>query len=115
MAVRRHRHKHGKGGRRKHVNELSALLAPPEEQTAAKAKEAAPGNDGGQSDHAADDTIVVDSKNIKLPEKFIEEEDRDATAIFKLEPVVVFILVAFLSFVAFVAWQITKMPPPPAN
>jgi hypothetical protein len=58
----------------------------------------------------ADDTIRVDSKNVPVPGHLIEDEDREGAAIFRLEPVVVFLLVAFIAFIAFIAWQITLMP-----
>ena len=56
------------------------------------------------------DTIRVDSKSVPMPEQFVEEE-REGASIFRLEPVVLFILVAMLSFIGFIAWQITLMPP----
>jgi hypothetical protein len=52
----------------------------------------------------------VDSKSVPMPENLLEDE-REGSRIFWLEPVVVFILVAMLAFIAFVAWQITLMPP----
>ena len=55
------------------------------------------------------DTIRVDSKSVPMPEHFIEDE-REGASIFRLEPVVLFILVVMLAFIAFVAWQITLMP-----
>ena len=60
--------------------------------------------------HGADDTIRVDSKSVPMPEHLVEDEDREGAAIFRLEPVVVSILIAMLAFIAFVAWQITLMP-----
>ena len=62
------------------------------------------------SDREARDTIRVDSKSVAMPEHLLEDE-RQGGRIFRLEPVVVFILVAMLAFIAFVAWQITLMPP----
>ena len=59
--------------------------------------------------HGADDTIRVDSTNVPMPEHLIDDE-REGASIFRLEPVVLFILVAMLAFIAFVAWQITLMP-----
>ena len=56
------------------------------------------------------DTIRVDSKSVPMPEHLVEDEDREGAAIFRLEPVVVSILIAMLAFIAFVAWQITLMP-----
>lgn len=108
MAVIRRRHAHDKDGRRKHVSELSERLAPLEELGAAKAAEQA----GGNGDVAvADDTIRVDSSKLKLPGKLVDE-DRDVAGVFRLDPLVIVILAAFLCFVAFIAWQITLMPPP---
>ena len=57
----------------------------------------------------AADTIRVDSKSVPMPEQFVEE-DREGASIFRLEPVVLFILLAMLAFIAFIAWQITLMP-----
>jgi hypothetical protein len=55
------------------------------------------------------DTIRVDSKSVRMPEQFAEDE-REGANIFRLEPVVLFILLVMLAFIAFVAWQITLMP-----
>lgn len=56
------------------------------------------------------DTIRVDSTSIPMPEHLVEDE-REGASIFRLEPVVLFVLVFMLAFIAFVAWQITTMPP----
>ena len=61
------------------------------------------------SARAADDTIRVDSKSVQMPESFVDDE-REGASIFRLEPVAVFILIAMLAFIAFVAWQISLMP-----
>ena len=105
MAIRRRRHKHGREGRKKHTDELSAMLAPLEET---KKFQESPQSEGKRG--ASDDTIRVGSSSVKMPEQLIEE-DRDAASVFRLEPVAVFLLVLFLAFVAFIAWQITLMPP----
>jgi hypothetical protein len=55
------------------------------------------------------DTIRVDSKSVPMPEHLVDEE-REGTSIFRLEPVVLFILATMLAFIAFIAWQITLMP-----
>ena len=64
-----------------------------------------------QSDgeHAPDDTIHVDSSSVRMPGHLVDDE-REGARIFRLEPVVLFILAAMLAFIAFVAWQITLMP-----
>ncbi len=62
------------------------------------------------SDSQAKDTIRVDAKSVPMPEHLLEDE-REGSGIFRLEPVVVFVIVTMLAFIAFVAWQITLMPP----
>jgi hypothetical protein len=108
MAIRRRlaRHSHDAKGRKQHVEELSGRLAPLEEQVALT-------QTGQQGDgHGNDGTIRVDSSSVKVHNHFTEGE-RDTAGIFYLEPVVVAILVAMLIFIAFIAWQITLMPPLP--
>jgi hypothetical protein len=60
--------------------------------------------------HVADDTIRVDGASVPMPESLMDDDEREGASIFRLEPVVLFILVAMLAFIAFVAWQITLMP-----
>lgn len=55
------------------------------------------------------DTIRIDSKSVPMPEHLVGDE-REGASIFRLEPVVLFILIGMLAFIAFVAWQITLMP-----
>ena len=104
MRIRRRRHNHGGGpDRRKHEQEMADRLAPLEETEAFKE------SDQRTGEHAAPDTITVSNQSVKMPDKFLEEE-RNASGIFKLEPLVLAILVVMLLFIAFVAWQITLMP-----
>lgn len=106
MKIRRRRHAHGGGHeRRQHEQEMAARLAPLEETAAFKE------SDQRTGEHAAADTIKVSNESVKMPDKFLEE-DRDASGIFHLEPVVIAILVVMLLFIAFIAWQITLMPAP---
>ena len=58
----------------------------------------------------ADDTIRVDNKSVPMPEHLLEEE-REGSSIFRLEPVVLVILIGMLAFIAFIAWQVARMPP----
>ena len=83
---------------------MAERLKPLEETEEFKAS---PQTDEGNS--TADDTIRVDSTTVPMPEHLVEDE-REGASIFRLEPVVLFILVAMLAFIAFVAWQITLMP-----
>ncbi len=59
---------------------------------------------------APDDTIRVDSKTVPMPEHLVDEE-REGASIFRLEPVVLFVLLFMLAFIAFIAWQVTLLPP----
>ncbi|HEX8499489.1 MAG TPA: hypothetical protein VF659_02775 [Pyrinomonadaceae bacterium] len=61
------------------------------------------------SDRKAEDTIRVDSTSVPMPEHLLEDE-REGSSIFWLEPVVIFVLVFMLAFIAFIAWQVTLMP-----
>jgi hypothetical protein len=106
MAIRRRRHKHGREGRKKHTDELSALLAPLEEL---KPEVAAPQQSGNGDYHDA--TIRVDSKSVKMPERLLDgDEPRKGLRIFRVEPLVLVIVSLMLLFMAFIAWQITLMP-----
>jgi hypothetical protein len=95
-------HRHGRDSQKQ--LEEAARLTPLEETEEFKDSPQSDGNPRG-----ADDTIRIDSRSVSMPESFVEEE-RDGASIFRLEPVVVFILVAMLAFIAFIAWQITLMP-----
>jgi hypothetical protein len=93
----------GRLGRRK-PEELAARLAPLEETEAFRKSEQA---DAGKR---AEDTIRVDNTTIKMPE-YLGEEERDVESTFRLDPAVAVITIVALAFIAFVAWQISQMPP----
>ena len=84
--------------------DVAARLKPLEETEEFKDS---PQVEGGR--RAADDTIRVDSKSVPMPEHIFEDE-REGANIFRLEPVVLFIILVMLAFIVFVAWQITLMP-----
>ena len=84
------------------VEELAAQLAPLEEQTAARGKQAGANNGGG--------AIVVDASAVKLPEGLGEEKKE--RLVLGFEPVVLAILVFAVAFIVFIAWQISQMPTP---
>jgi len=99
------RYRFGKRRGKKETAELSARLAPLEETAeAAKLHQAVP--DGRPTN---DDTIRVNTAALNLPKRLVEEE-RTGARIFYLDPLVVAILVFMLAFIAFIAWQITRMP-----
>ncbi len=89
------------------AEEASERLAPLEERAEFKDS---PQTDGNQSN--VKDTIRVDRNSVKMPEHLVEDE-RDAAATFRLDPVALVILAAVLAFIAFVAWQISRMPERP--
>ena len=91
------------GSGHKHEPDEADRLAPLEETEEFKE---APQADGGR---AAGDTIRVDNTSVPMPEHLVDDE-REGSAIFWLEPVVIFVLVVMLAFIAFIAWQITLMP-----
>ena len=106
MAVKKRRrrtHRHKSDEKPRH-QEISARLAPLEETAEFKRSEQREGRNG-------DDTIRIDSTSVHTPEQLIAEE-RDAADTFRPHPVVVVILLVALAFIAFIAWQITRMPPP---
>lgn len=114
MAIRRRRHKHGPEGRKKHTDELSAMLAPLEElrpeEAAPQQPAPAPGGNGDGDYHDA--TIRIDSKSVKMPERLLDEDEpRRGLRVFRVEPLVFFVVLLMLAFMAFIAWQITLMPP----
>ena len=89
--------------------ELSARLAPLEEQQKAQQETSQLSSDGQPS--GGDDTIRVNTATLMVPTKLVEEE-REGTDIFYLDPVVRYILILFLVFIAFIAWQVAQMSPP---
>jgi hypothetical protein len=110
MAIRRRRHKHGPEGRKKHTDELSAMLAPLEEQKPEAAGAPSPPASGNGDYHDA--TIRVDSKSVKMPERLLDEDEpRKGLRVFRVEPLVLVIVSLMLLFMAFIAWQITLMSP----
>ena len=88
-----------------HEHELAERLKPLEETEEFKDSPQVEGSQRGP-----DDTIRVDSKSVPMPESLMDDDEREGASIFRLEPVVLFVLVFMLAFIAFVAWQVTLMP-----
>ena len=102
-----HRSKRKKGD----TAQLAAQLAPLEEQ---KGRDALGQGDSGQGSSPAGATqeygaIVVGNENVRLSKDIME--GRAGSGILGMEPVVLVILALMLAFIAFIAWQISRMPP----
>ena len=101
-------------GRKKHrkgdTDQLAAQLAPLEEQDQPAAEQQI----GAHVDAAcapADPhtgSIIVDNEDLNLPTDIIETQQEKQFLGF--EPVVLVVLILVLSFIAFIAWQISLMP-----
>jgi hypothetical protein len=97
--------------RKKHdTAQLAAQLAPLEEQEkrgVVKQNGSGPHLGSPQADpHYG--AIVVDNDNLNLPKDMVE--GRIEKTFFAIEPVVLVILGVMLTFIAFIAWQISLMP-----
>jgi hypothetical protein len=107
MDMRLNRRKRKKGD----TAQLAARLAPLEEldkTSAAKQLSSSP--------HLRDPTadphygaIVVDNDSLNLPKDIMEGSGGET--FLGMEPVVLVILAVMLAFIAFIAWQISLMPP----
>ena len=95
---------HWPGSGHKHDQTKEADRLTPLEETEEFKK--SPQKDGAG---AADDTIRVDSKSVPMPEHLLDDE-REGSSIFRFEPVVLFVLLFMLAFIALVAWRISLMP-----
>ena len=97
---------HRVSGKKRDTAQLAAQLAPLEELIKNKGQtQEKPVDATGQTD-----SIVVDKNSLKLPKEMLEESNQGKN-IWRLEPVAVVILVVALAFIAFIAWQISLMPP----
>lgn len=97
-------------GKKGDTTQLAAQLAPLEEQNKRAASE--------QGAHGATQTgatqeygaIVVGNEGLRLSKDIME--GRAGSGFLGMEPVVLVILGLMLAFIAFIAWQITRMPMP---
>ena len=106
---RAHSRKHKR--KKRDTEQLAAQLAPLEEQDKPAAEQQIgsalePTNGQQKGDYGA---IVVDSTDLNVPRGIIE--GREEKRFLGIEPVVVVVLIIVLSFIAFIAWQISLMPP----
>ena len=103
-------HSRRKKRRKGDTDQLAAQLAPLEEQD----KPAAEHQIGSHLDSAngqADrhfGAIIVDNENLEVPADIIESGEEKQ--FLGMEPVVLVVLILLLSFIGFIAWQISLMP-----
>lgn len=105
MHSRKHKRK------KRDTEQMAAQLAPLEEQNKPAAEQQIGSNweptNGQQKQNYG--AIVVDSTNLDFPKGIIEGQEEKQ--FWGIEPVVVVVLIIVLSFIAFIAWQISLMPP----
>jgi hypothetical protein len=106
----RDRHKKRKRGE---TAQLAAQLAPLEEQDKhAARRQGANGHgaahNGGSSLIQEPGALIVDTGGLNLPTEFTESGGGN---FWDIEPVVLVIVGVMLVFIAFIAWQISLMPP----
>jgi len=104
----RHELQHRVKRKKTDTTQLAAELAPLEEQDRHKAQ----GDSGQGSSHGGATqeygAIVVGNEGVHLHEDIME--GRTGRAFLGMEPVVLVILAFMLAFIAFIAWQISRMP-----
>ena len=105
-----HFHSRRKKHRKGDTDQLAAQLAPLEEQDRPAAEQQV----GGHVEAACVPTdphsgaIIVDNEDLKLPTDIMETQQEKQFLGF--EPVVLVVLILVLSFIGFIAWQISLMP-----
>ena len=105
-----HFHSRRKKRRKGDTDQLAAWLAPLEEQDtpAAEQQIGSPLNEAsGQADRHFG-AIIVGNEDLKVPKAILETQQ--GRQFLGLEPVVLVVLILVLSFIAFIAWQISLMP-----
>lgn len=104
-----HSHPRRKKRRKGDTDQLAALLAPLEEQDRPAAEHQIGSNvDGTGPADRHFGAIIVDNENLKIPADIMETGEKKH--FLGIEPVVLVVLVLLLSFIVFIAWQISLMP-----
>lgn len=95
--------------------QLAAQLAPLEEQNAHAARKqganghaGVPHNGGLIQEHGA---LIIDTEHLNVMKGLGEESDIGNGHFLGIEPIVLIIVCLVLTFIAFIAWQISQMPP----
>jgi hypothetical protein len=102
-----HRVKRKKGD----TTKLAAQLAPLEEQKERNAPQHVDSGHAAIQGGATQEygAIVVDNESVRLSNDIME--GKGGSRFLGMEPVVLAILAFMLAFIAFIAWQISRMPP----
>ena len=92
------------------TGQLAAQLAPLEEQDNRSTEQQIGTGLNSTNGQAARDygAIVVDNDDLRVPTDIMEL--RDEKRFLGMEPVVLVVLIIVLSFIGFIAWQISLMP-----
>jgi hypothetical protein len=93
------------------TTQLAAQLAPLEEQKGHEVQQQGYGDSGHAGATQEYGAIVVGNENLRLSNDIME--GGASRTILGMEPVVLVILAFMLAFIAFIAWQISLMTPPP--
>jgi len=103
-------HSRGKKRKKGDTGQLAAQLAPLEEQVKRSAEQQIGTGLNSTNGQAARDygAIVVDNDDLRAPTDIMEL--RDEKRFLGMEPVVLVVLIIVLSFIGFIAWQISLMP-----
>lgn len=103
-------HSRRKKRRKGDTDQLAAQLAPLEEQDkpAAEHQLGAPLSAVSNRGDRHFGAIIVDNEDLKIPTDIMETQAEKR--FFGMEPVVLVVLILMLSFIGFIAWQISLMP-----
>ena len=91
--------------------QIAAELAPLEEREQRTAQKRMGSESLRKGTNQETGAIVVDNAGLNIPKGVIDESS-DEKRFLGIEPVVLVILGAMLLYIAFIAWQISLMPPP---
>ena len=97
--------------RKDDTDRLAAQLAPLEEQDkpAAEHQIGSPLNSATSQADRYFGSIVVDNEDLKIASDLTENQEEKQ--FLGMEPVVLLVVILVLSFIGFIAWQISLMPP----
>jgi hypothetical protein len=103
-------HNHGTDAKNER-EQVAAELAPLEERDQRIAQKQMGNGSLGKGANRETGAIVVDNLGLHIPKDVIDGSS-DEKRFLGIEPVVLVILGAMLLYIAFIAWQISLLPPP---